>query len=64
MEVVIERVMFLLRDFYCLSFVNGLVLMKVVLRGMGNLFRFNGRILISDRLVGVNQLGEVKVWMN
>ncbi len=56
--------MFLLRDFYCLSFVNGVVLMKVVLRGMGNLFRFNGRILISDRLVGVNQLGEVRVWMN
>jgi hypothetical protein len=47
-----------------LTFSQGLYLLKNVLSGFQILFKKFGYVHIDNKLIGLNSLGNVKVWIN
>lgn len=56
--------MYRLSEVYNLSFENSIRIVNVGLRGFRNLVEYNGLFWIKDSMIGVNQVGEIKVWLN
>lgn len=43
---------------------EALYVMDRALRGFQQIFKSNGITLVKDSMIGINQYGQVKVWLN
>lgn len=43
---------------------RGLLVLEQALIGYKSIFNFQGPVLINDDMIGFNQSGKVKVWLN
>ena len=64
MRVKTERIPTRLSEIKYLDENKGLVVLEQALIGYKSIFTFQGPVLINDDMIGFNQNGKVKVWLN